>query len=253
VLDSLTGQVVVSTQASRKEVMEACSRGEDSIVSLLKIWLQRVPPESLEVVGMLEMSCKIEETNPTTFEPSDPKVQSYLKRVKSAVSAKEDMAARIKTKFAELVKEGMSPNEAAAKAIECAASQSSMEGTPSSLHGGFKNCEARNSNPSLEHSVHQLLSSGTTSKEELKSVLATALKYIENAKREPWSPQYRTFKLNNKVADRIVRVPKGLELLQCIGLEISSTAEDFVASIPLEADMETLHANVAELLLKNAA
>ena len=246
VLDAMTGQVVVSTQASRREVMEACSRGEAAIESLLQTWLQRLAPESLEIIQMLEMSCVQERE--AAQDVVDAKVDSYLTRIPSESSTREDTATQIKSKFAELVKEGLRPNEAAAKAIQIVSSQS--PDSPESLPAGpldRKLKTTQESNASVLEGCLQKMG-----KDEVEVVLNTIVKYLENAKREPWNPKFRSFKLSNKVVDRIVHVPNGLELLGCIGLDVSCTIDDFVIFIPLEADTHQLHAKVAKMLENQA-
>jgi hypothetical protein len=87
-----------------------------------------------------------------------------------------------------------------------------------------------------------------TSVEDTKTVLLTALKYLGNAKEQPWSPRFRTFKLSNKVADRITRVQGGLGLLQFIGFEVYGTSQDFMATIPLDADLIDMDEKINRLL-----
>jgi hypothetical protein len=231
---------VVNGRDSRKEVADACHRGEDAIVELLQSWLQRVPMESREIVELLEMSCKDYET--TDDSTTDPKIDAYLKRPSL------DMAALIKAKFTQLVSdEGMNPNEAAVQAIELVTSQQPDKVTP--LDGMFTKGTTKDSSP--EEYVGRILTS-TNGREDLQSLLSTTIKYLENAKREPWNPRFRSFKLSNKVADRITRVPNGLDLLCSLGMEVSSTSEDFLACIPLAADLEEMHGKLAELLEKNS-
>jgi hypothetical protein len=88
-----------------------------------------------------------------------------------------------------------------------------------------------------------------TSVEDTKMVLLTALKYLGNAKEQPWTPRFRTFKLGNKVADRITRVQGGLGLLQSIGFEVYGTSQDFMATIPLDADLIDMYQKINRLLL----
>ena len=47
VLDSISGNIVVTKEQSRSEVMMASQRGEDAIKDLFeRNWLERIPPES---------------------------------------------------------------------------------------------------------------------------------------------------------------------------------------------------------------
>ena len=56
VLDSISGQVVASIEQSRKEVAQACNRGDNGIEDMFQTWLSRVPDESRELFNLLELS-----------------------------------------------------------------------------------------------------------------------------------------------------------------------------------------------------
>ena len=86
------------------------------------------------------------------------------------------------------------------------------------------------------------------SPEEVSGLLSTSLKYLKNAIKEPWSPKFRTFKLSNKVADKITKVHGGLKLLESMGFEVFGTSQDFKASIPVSADLERMNASIEGLL-----
>lgn len=224
ILDALTGQVVSDGRTSRREVMEACQRGEEAIEGLLNSWCQRVPPSSREILDLLQVSCS--ETN-VKENAMDPKIEAYLTRATKV----EDTKTRIQHKFTQLVKEGMSANEAAAKAILLA---SSAQEEVAPLNGLFQ--QASLAMPTAQEIAKRI------SPEDFTAVATTARKYVDNARRTPWNPKFRQFKLSNKVADRIARVPLGLDFLTALGIEVVPTAQDFVVSLPLEIDLDDLHA-----------
>jgi len=234
VLDAVSGQVVVDGKSARREVMGACQRGEAAIEQLLEDWLRRTPAETQEMIQLLEMSCNEEVAKD---ENDNGKLEKYLKR---EPESKEDKAARIKAKFAELVKEGLSPNEAAAKAIVAVSSGPSSAVPLDSLLARTK--EVAESNDSMEAQLQACIAA--SSKEEVQVVLSTALKYLTNLQNAPHNPKFRSFKLGNKVADRITRVPQALQLLD---LDIVRTDEDYCGCVPLDADVDELVASLTSL------
>ena len=85
-------------------------------------------------------------------------------------------------------------------------------------------------------------------RDALVGVLSTALKYFVNNRKSPWSPAFRSFRLSFKVADRISSVLGGLQLLELLGFAVHATVEDFVASIPIYADIDGMHESIEGLL-----
>ena len=81
-------------------------------------------------------------------------------------------------------------------------------------------------------------------------VLETTLKYLENARKQPWTPKYRSFRLSNKVADTITRNPHSISFLQSLGLEVLSTQNDFIMTIPLASDLDELHEDLSAYLVE---
>ena len=216
IIDTVSGQIVSDGRSSRQEVMQACQRGEKAIEDLLESWCNRVPPSTKEMLDLLQVSCvetKVEEIR-------NPKTEAYLTRA-------ADAKTRIKNNFTLLVEEeGLSKNEAAAKAIlRETAAVAPMDGFFSVQNEGTG---------AIEKAMEITLSS------DLITVVTTALKYVENAAKKPWNPKFRQFKLSNKVADRITRVSGGLELLCSLGMQVYPTAEDFIMDVPLDVDLEEL-------------
>ena len=222
VLDAVSGQVVIPGSDSRREVMMACQGGDLSIETMIATWFERAPPETIEMLSMLELSCQ-EDDNEAKAENSDT-ANPYLKLDKpaslSGTAALEPGPLNGKavgtTTSADSISERLSV-DAAVKHIK--------EWNSSSTSGGGDNDNAA-----------------------VKVVLTTALKYLDNAIKEPWTPKFRTFRLSNKVADRITRVEGGIRLLQCLGFEVFGTGNDFMATIPLVVDLDSMKVKIESLL-----
>lgn len=205
VLDAMSGQVVVPADASRGEVSQACSRGESGLEALLQSWLSRIPPESQEILTMLELSCAddhVARDSDETTTTTPPLVNPYL-------------VCQEKPTFA--------------------ASEAVWESGP--LNGKVQRV------PTLDEKIQkdQPLS-------DIQTALGTALKYLENVKKTPYAPKFRTFKLGNKVADNITRIEGGVDLLTSVGFEVQGTSQDFVATIPLAADLDQMHSRITSMM-----
>lgn len=124
VLDSVSGQIVVPASDSRREVMQACQRGDEGIEDMLESWIARTPQESQEILAMLELS--VEDNNEVD---ANNKEHPYFLKSEEALPVK-DPAAVIKETFARLVAEGAEPNVAAARAIQMVAEQQKTGSTP---------------------------------------------------------------------------------------------------------------------------
>ena len=258
VLDSLSGMIVTSPDESRRDVHQACQRGDDAIARLFHDWLDKVSFETKSMLDILALS--IETSSGTEKDRSstgNAKSDSYLIRntthqedVKAPVMF--DFAARVKEIFPELVAMGMEPNAAAAKAIE----QVTAEQTKSTksvakldvgtLLGTSKICNVIDD---AGITVPKLLINDT---DNMRIVLNVAKKYVTNVLKDPTIPRFRNIKLSNKVFDQITSIPGGIELLTNLGFAVYHTDEDFVASIPLYIDL-TLMCRVFDSLIKSSS
>jgi hypothetical protein len=235
ILDSMSGEVIVNASSSRGEVTNACNRGDAGIESLFQSWLDRVPSESRELLTSLEFSCIADTEQEETTHP-------YLLRSSSEESAKEDTKSLIKTKFAELVAQGMSPNEAAAKAITMVTNRESLAAGP--LNETF---ETTSDVASSTESCAKTMLATENGRAQVNAVLDVALKYLEKARESPWTAKYRTFKLSNKFADGVSRIDMGLELIRSLGFQVIATSQDFCGNIPVGADLDAMHAKAKQL------
>jgi len=252
VLDAISGQIVVPASESRREVMQACQRGDEGIEEMLDSWITRIPQESQEILAMLELSCE-DNDGKAEVQGNNSKEHPYLtKSGDHTKSSIKDPAVLIKETFAKLVAEGAEPNVAAARAIQMVAEQQQSGAAAKTLEPGPLNDIAWKSTdrPILASKDMASLVSTTdaSNKEAVQTVLSTILKYLENAKKEPWTPKFRSFKLSNKIVDRITRSEGALDLLCSLGLYVYPTDTDFMACIPLSADLDELEASMKKLL-----
>jgi peptide-N4-(N-acetyl-beta-glucosaminyl)asparagine amidase len=263
VLDSLSGMIVTSPDESRRDVHQACQRGDDAIARLFHDWLDKVSFDTKSMLDILALS--IETSSGTEKDRSstgNAKSDSYLIRnTKHQEDAKApvmlDFAARVKEIFPELVAMGMEPNAAAAKAIE----QVTTEQTKSTksvskldvgtLLGTSEICNAMDAGINVSDAginIPELLINDT---DNMRIVLNVAKKYIANVLKDPTIPRFRNIKLSNKVFDQITSIPDGIELLTNLGFLVYHTDEDFVASIPLYVDL-TRMCHVFDSLIKSS-
>ena len=180
------------------------------------------------------------------------KISPYLVRAKPTESkTKPDTAARVKEIFTKLVQEGSEPTAAAAKAIGMVAAEQKDPASSKLEHGPLNGKAVRTGPPSQEAiSVDEAVAQVVewNSVDQVRTILSTAVKYLTNTKKEPWTPKFRTFKLSNKVADQITRVEAGLRLLESLGFEVYGTSQDFMATIPLAADLDAMEKQINDLL-----
>jgi hypothetical protein len=266
ILDAVSGQIVVNANQSRGEVVQACQGGDEKIERMWKNWLTRVPAETSEILSMLELSCQDDHDDPTADSNEDDQVQSdhpYLIRTvepaTDAVPTTMDPAERVKQIFAELVQGGVQANAAAAKAIQQVADEQKTRNDQANMPrvleaGPLDQLAKRVDVPPLtraellQHAMQNISDWNESGSEAARTVLTTAMKYVDNARKEPWTTKYRSIKLSNKVADRICNVHGGLDLIRILGFNISGTSQDFMASIPLVADLEAMQVDMDGLL-----
>ena len=189
-LDAVTGQVVSGGSDSRREIVQACQRGEPGIDALWESWLQRVPAETNEMLDMLEQSTK-DVHIATSNEESD-----YLKRLRvPGVAEEEDVKGGSQIEFSHIIPQP----------------------------------------PTIDDRV-------------VKEVATTAIAYVANARKAPWSTKFRQVKLSNKVADRIVSTPGGIRALESLGFHVVVGASDAFARIPIFSDIDNMHDQMKRLV-----
>ena len=266
VLDSLSGRVVVSPDDSRKEVHQACQRGEQAIESLFKTWLTKVPPETTSMLDILALSCcEAEPSAGAGDKTTNVKAEEYLVRKKDGKSKPStvDLQTRVKEIFTSLVASGQPPNAAAAEAIKQASEEKNdpfVKLEQGFIQGVVEVCKDEIKSNSIEEKANKLcevhgldvaskaerISSGAKT---VVNVLSIAKKYVANVQKDPYNPRFRNFKLSNKVFDNITSTRGSIDLLIAIGFAVYHSDMDFFATIPLSTDLE-LMSNVLDSLIK---
>jgi hypothetical protein len=202
VLDAVSGNIVADASTARGEVIQACRFGETGIETLFKTWLSRVPSATQEMIHMLEISCV------DTLMPCPAKsvglIGSYLQRTLSDSSIAED-------------------------------SDQQKHGWADTL---FAEVRSANDVELVQSPAFQDLMTNGIGSAAMKAALETALAYLENAAKAPYNPKYRSFKLSNKIADRITQVKGGVQLIQAFGIDIVALDSDFYATILLGTNLD---------------
>lgn len=243
VLDAVSGKVVVSPNESRQAVVTACQRGEDGIERMMESWLERVPPETTELLSMLQLSCEKDMLEKNIQDEG----AEYLTSTENLKHKSFDPASRIKDIFETYTREGMDPTQAAVKAIEAVAEEQKKNVSDSGpLYGKAIQIGPHSPDNQLDHAFSTLLRQNPHS--VAIDALSTALKYVRNAAKEPWTPKFRTFKLSNKIADSITRAEGGIEVLEGLGFDIFGTRQDYKATIPVAANLRIMENKLTELL-----
>lgn len=80
---------------------------------------------------------------------------------------------------------------------------------------------------------------------DARAVLATMLKYLDNAVQVPWNPKFRQFKMSNKIVDRATGQDGAINLICGFGMTVAPTAEDFMVNIPLASDLDAMRSAMA--------
>ena len=256
VLDAVSGQVVIPVSQSRSEVMRACQGGDLSIEAMMESWLERTPPETLEILSMLEISCTDDLQNKAKNEGEQKNPYLVSDEPRSVSKAREAtttqyVQTRIKEIFAKLVQEGIDANAAAAQAIKMVASEQRDQVKPK-LDPGPWSGKALRAGPAVQEvspmdlAIAQVIE--WNSVDAVKSILSLFSKYLSNVIKEPWNPKFRTFRLSNKVADQITRIQGGLALLESIGLDVYGTSQDYFGLIPSAIDLMEMNEKITRLM-----
>ncbi len=253
VLDSMSGRIVVSPEDSRRDVHQACQRGERAIEQLFKTWLEKIPEESKSMLDILRLSCEeADRDNGVDSKESASKINTkaneYLVRRKqpSGLSSKEESAALVKDIFARLVATGMEPNAAAVEAIKQASAEQSAAtpGMSKLAKGTLQGISEQVTSKSVGIVGTEALMNRSLSSEDRAAVataMTTAKKYVANVQKDPSNPRFRTFRISNKVFDQITTVPGSIQILTNVGFSVFHTDIDFVASIPLSVDLNMMN------------
>jgi hypothetical protein len=152
------------------------------------------------------------------------------------VMSKDDQVTKIREYFDQLVAEGAIPNQAAKEAIL----RLTKELSTGLLFGSIKG----NIDPEYHYQPKSV-----SNMEEIRVVLDTAKKYIDNARKKPYTSKFRGFKLSNRFFDNITKTEGGLEfVINDLKFSVHNIASDFIVCIPLSIDIDALSERVDEYL-----
>jgi Thioredoxin-like len=206
ILDSMSGEIVVSTNQSRQEVSMACSCGDTEISNLFLNWLGRIPSTSRELADILATSCTEEvRKNVVQDEQSELYENKYLIREQFL-----QRKLRIDTLVQQLIEDGMDEVEALEAACDIEAVSSQTDSLPTleagPLDGLFHHVEETTGykiSEDPERIARRIArESGALA---LTTVLSTLMKYLENAKKTPWNTKFHSLNLSFKFVDYITR------------------------------------------------
>ncbi len=243
ILDSISGQIVVPSQQSRNDIIQTFSN-DDSIRHLVQnTWMNQIPEESQMIYETLALSCQEDEAK----DDNNKKPNPYLVLEKSpspqiGEKKKHDPSQRIQELFLQLTQtDGMEPNAAAAKAIQILSQeQQKQESTTPKLSAGNLTSTTKENNDENDGSPTEVV------KIEVAKII---LKYVNNARKHPNTPKFRSIKVSNKVFDKIMSMPGGiLHLLNSGHLQLHHTQTDFYATIPLDADLEEMQKSLSSIV-----
>jgi nucleoredoxin len=241
ILDAVSGQVVVPNNVARKEVHQACQRGESSICDMFRGWLQAVPAETIELLSLLEASC-------------EPFVDEELLIPETYLTSAEYQSQRQarESLISELMEEGLDRGEAseAARAVERVSTDDNDDASkndsyePGSLNGGFivqvhgiQEQEPTARARSLANKVHDPAS--------IIGSLETARKYLSNCIKAPHSTPFRKIVLSFKVVDaKIGQVVGAVEVLEALGFRNELYGDTYMLYIPVHADLHRLEKDI---------
>lgn len=249
VLDALSGQVVVPVAETRQDIQRACNMGDTGIHSMLDSWLGRVPPESKELIQLLESSC--EQGASSIMEeaiiPEDYLVGAEFKR----------RQAETQSLIQQLIEDGMDEEDAreAATAIQEISEEETKDVEAGPLDKLFLAAPLVNEEPSSLSTAATLCNSiaQKEGREKLHALLTTTLKYVSNCAKSPWTTKFRRIQLSFRMADKtITSIPQGVSLLEALGCIVVPSADDFVAQIPVHMDLEVMMETIQSLLRAEA-
>ncbi|GFH44665.1 hypothetical protein CTEN210_01139 [Chaetoceros tenuissimus] len=148
---------------------------------------------------------------------------------------KEEQANRVKELFATFVKDGMAPNEAGRQAILALSKELAL------LKAKIANAQKRLEEKAVFDPKHIGLE---------KATIELVLKYIQNVEENPCTPKFRFLKFANIMFDDVVTAKGGLEFCKYLGFDIYFADVDYVATIPVAANIALMKTTALEVLEK---
>lgn len=247
ILDALSGQIVVPVTETRQHVQRACNFGDSGIMTMVNDWFARVPQESRELIHLLESSCEPDVCS--TDEDIIPRDYLVAKEFREKQKATQLL-------ITELIEDGMDEEEAreAAATVEALSEDDPPTRTlvvPGPLDQKLRVVEEEETEVTAATLCKRMAS--TEGREKVHALLTTTVKYLNNCAKSPWTTKFRKIHLSFRTADmNITSVNGGVELLEKLGFVLEVQQEDYVARIPVSADVSGIIASVEKLVLEHA-
>lgn len=249
ILDSISGQVVVPNNVARREVHEACQRGEESICHMFRGWLDRVPAETKTLLEILETSCEpiADETNESLI----PENYLFSEESRQQYATRESL-------IMELVGQGIDREEAreAASTALALSMQDDVSGAERRLEPGPFNGLFNIIKRTIDPKDNMKLAKVIQSKHDpviVFNLLATVQKYLINCKQAPHSTRFRRIDLSFKLVDsRIAPIDRGLELLEALGFSIEIFGDSYMIYIPIHQEVSILDDEIRKKLMSTS-
>jgi hypothetical protein len=227
-VDTISGNIVVSQESSRNAIKSACERGEGAIEDMFNSWIDQIPADSKDMYEAMKASCIEDSTNQN--EEMEIDVDSTRLETNKIMTL-EDQRNRVVEIYNQLCGEGMVMNEAGAKAIQQVTEE------VQAAKGICIEIDEAKLNPENEPVFEDTFDPTSISPE----VVYVVLKYLTNIEENPFTPRCRMLRFSNQVFDQVVSSRGGLHfIVQILGFDVFSVGTDFVAVIPLAANISQM-------------
>jgi hypothetical protein len=227
-VDTISGNIVVSQESSRNAIKSACERGEGAIEDMFNSWIDQIPADSKDMYEAMKASCIEDSTNQN--EEMEIDVDSTRLETNKIMTL-EDQRNRVVEIYNQLCGEGMVMNEAGAKAIQQVTEE------VQAAKGICIEIDEAKLNPENEPVFEDTFDPTSISPE----VVYVVLKYLTNIEENPFTPRFRMLRFSNQVFDQVVSSRGGLHfIVQILGFDVFSVGTDFVAVIPLAANISQM-------------
>jgi hypothetical protein len=227
-VDTISGNIVVSQESSRNAIKSACERGEGAIEDMFNSWIDQIPADSKDMYEAMKASCIEDSTNQN--EEMEIDVDSTRLETNKIMTL-EDQRNRVVEIYNQLCGEGMVMNEAGAKAIQQVTEE------VQAAKGICIEVDEAKLNPENEPVFEDTFDPTSISPE----VVNVVLKYLTNIEENPFTPRCRMLRFSNQVFDQVVSSRGGLHfIVQILGFDVFSVGTDFVAVIPLAANISQM-------------
>jgi len=186
------------------------------------------------MIETLKLSCIEEESEEEVeeeLEASDTNATTQPPVEKSMTQ--EEFSVRVRGIFQSLVAEGLPPNEAGAKAL---------------LQANEEATNLKTTAMEINDPANQVVEESFEPKDIDQEVVSLVIKYISNIEQNPCTPKYRLMKLGNKIFDQVTVSKNALGFIEYLGFQLFHIDLDFVASVPLSANVSLMKLTAQDFL-----